>query len=109
MIGAQLVGWSRLTTSGVVAWNSCRLLRLVVLVSAAGALVSVYEGLDAGSGRLIGNFTAPVAMSLVLDFGGLSCDRGLYVALGANVTEVTAVFETVGDRGQMRITSPAEV
>ena len=91
-----VVGWYQLTASGVVTRIPSKLLRVIVLVSVAGALTSVYEGLDAASGRLIGNFTAPVGTSFPIDFAGVYCDRGLCVVLAANVTEVTVVFETGG-------------
>ena len=78
--------------------------RVHLLVSTTGGDVTIYDGLDASSGRLIATIKGTANVSSILDFGGLQLDRGLFIDIGSNVSEVTAVFDPVE-----RILSGSEV
>lgn len=83
------------TITQVVARTSVRLLRVVLTVGVTGGDITLYEGQDAASGRLIATLTGLALVSLPFDFAGIFCDRGLCVVVGANVTQYTVVFEPV--------------
>ncbi len=96
MVESPRVGFLYLTASSRVAFTHLRLLRVIVNVSVAGALTTVYEGLDAASGRVLCSVTAPVTLTNTVDLGGVYADRGLFVNMAADVTDVTLVFELAG-------------
>lgn len=61
-----------------------------VLASAAGGDVTLYEGLDTSSGRKIGTFKGDANITNQIRFNPpLRLERGLYVDVGSNITEVT--------------------
>lgn len=87
------VGWTRLTASNVV-WNGpVRLYGAVLLVSVAGGDVTLYDGVDAVSGRQVLRLEGTADESRPVMFSPpLVLDLGLYVAVGSNVTEVLVVW-----------------
>jgi hypothetical protein len=89
------LGSIRSTVSLVIARTPVVLYRVILLVSVTGGDISVYEGLDATSGRLIATIKGTANVSNTVDFGGVRCDRGLYVAVGSNVTEYTVVYSPI--------------
>lgn len=83
-------GFTRLTADGIVNEGATLLFGLHIEASTAGGDVSLYEGMDSGSGRLIGTFKENANDHDVLSFPvPIFLDRGLYVDIGSNVTAVT--------------------
>lgn len=88
------MAWTRLTADAVISERPARLLGLVLLVSATGGGVTVYNGVDATSGHRIARFEAVANESLPVMFPEpLVCDRGLFVDVGSNVAEVLILWE----------------
>lgn len=84
------VGFTRLTADGVVNEGHTILYGLHIEASIAGGDVSVYEGLDSESGRLLGTFKENANDHDILSFPHpVYLDRGLYVDIGSNVTAVS--------------------
>ena len=92
------MGWTNLTASEIIAEQPVLLHGVVVLASASGGAATLYEGQDATSGRKIitiegsANESRPVAF-----YPPLLCERGLYVAVGSNVTEVVVHWTPILD------------
>ena len=83
------MGWTNVTASEIIAEQPVYLHGVVVLTSADGAGVTLYEGQDATSGRKIITIKASANESRSIAFyPPLLCERGLYVAVGSGVTEV---------------------
>jgi len=90
------VGWTRLTADGVVTAQPVLLHGLVLLVSTTGGDVTLYNGQDAGSGRVVGRFEAIADQSTSIPFyPPLRCENGLYVDVGSNVTELLVLWERI--------------
>ena len=71
---------------------------LVVLASVDGGDVTLYDGLDAGSGRLIGRFEGLANVSNPIIFpDAVPLDRGLFVDVGSNITEVLLLWRPLSD------------
>ena len=90
-------GWERVTGDARVFEGSGVLFGLVLLVSTTGGDVTLYDGADAGSGRLIGTFEGIANESRPIVFGrnGILLDKGLFVDVGSNVTEVLVVYNAL--------------
>ena len=90
------MGWTNITASEIIAEQPVLLHGVVLLTSADGGAATLYEGQDAASGRKIitiegsANESRPVAF-----YPPLLCERGLYVAVGSNVTEVVVHWQPV--------------
>ena len=66
----------------------------VLLCSALGGDIVIYDGQDATSGRKVGTFKGLANASTPIDFGeGLRLERGLFVDVGSSVTEVLLYFD----------------
>jgi len=71
---------------------------LTVNASQTGGDVSLYEGQDAGSGRLIGTYTGEGSISNPIMFPvPLPLERGLFVDIGENISYVTVIFQPLWD------------
>lgn len=91
------VGFTRITSSNIINEGATLLYGLLLLVSVASGDISLYEGLDASSGRLIAKIQGVAAVTLPIKFDQpLYLDRGLYVAIGSNVTETTILWMPAG-------------
>ena len=67
---------------------------VLLLVSTTGGDVTLYEGLDAYSGRKIGRFEGIADQSTPVIFSmPIYLERGLFIAVGSNVTEVTVFYQ----------------
>jgi hypothetical protein len=94
MAGVLGPNYTRLTASQMVANETVLFWGAVILTSVTGGDATIYDGRDATSGeqlmRLegIANQSTPVIFPFPLPLG-----RGLYVAVGSNVTEVTVFWE----------------
>ena len=90
------MGWTNITASEIIAEQPVLLHGVTLLTSADGGAATLYEGQDAASGRKIAtiegsaNESRPVAF-----YPPLLCERGLYVAVGSNVTEVVVHWQPV--------------
>lgn len=91
-------GWSRLTGDRIVNEGQSVLFGLALKVSVTGGDVTVYEGTDALSGRIVGIFEGIANETRPVMFGsaGLKMDRGIYVDFGSNVDEVLVIWDPVG-------------
>jgi len=88
-------GFINSSISLVVSRTTVRLHRVVLLVDNTGGDITIYEGLDATSGRKIATLKGLANVSLPVDFGGIQCSRGLYVDVGDNVIEYTVIYDYV--------------
>lgn len=90
------MAWERATTSRDVVRGPCLLTGLIVLSAHTDDGVSVYDGRDATSGYLIGEFQGEAAISTPFTFTPpIACENGIYVSLDTNVTEVTVIYQSV--------------
>lgn len=97
-MATQGLGFLCSAISMVVARTPIWLYRVILTVGVTGGDISIYEGQDAGSGRLIATLTGLALVSQHFDFGGIFCDRGLCVVVGANVTQYTVIYEPLSSR-----------
>ncbi len=94
------IRWERLTASRTLTNEPCLFWGAVILVSTTGGDATIYDGQDATSGgqahRLegIADQSTPIMWAKPLHFS-----RGLYVAVGSNVTEVTVGWEPALKKG----------
>ncbi len=71
---------------------------VVVNTSVTGGDVSLYEGQDAESGRLIGTYTGEANISNPIMFPvPLPLERGLFVDIGTSISYVTVIFQPLWD------------
>ncbi len=83
------MAWERATSSREVVRGPARITGLVVLSARTDDGVSVYDGRDATSGYLIGEFQGEAAISTPFKFDPpVLCENGIYLSLDSNVTEV---------------------
>ena len=88
------LGFERVTADNLLFPGPCLLGGLVLLVSVTGGDVSLYNGNDAQSGALIGTFKGEANISEPIIFPWpLRCERGLYVDVGSNVTELLVFYK----------------
>jgi len=85
--------WTRITSSQVLAKGPCLLHSVFITPSAANADVTIYDGENA---------TEPMVITLVMATAGitgfspspaLELERGLYIAIGSNITAVLVQYE----------------
>ena len=87
------VAFKRVTASALINEGETLLVGVLILTSAATGAVAIYEGLDAVTGRLVHTFTCDAARSVLYSLPvPLLLERGLYVSMDANVTEVTVFW-----------------
>jgi hypothetical protein len=95
---AHGVGWTYVTADQIVNQGETLLHSIILLTSAAGTGVTLYDGLDAVSGRSLGPFEGAANISFSHTFPKpLRLDRGLFVDIGTNVTGVLVVWEPLKD------------
>jgi hypothetical protein len=90
-------GWRRLTADDIVQEGKAVLYGLVIRTSVTGGDVSIYDGLDASSGRFIDTFEGIANESRPISFGprGIHIDRGIFVDIGSNVDSVLVLYDPV--------------
>lgn len=89
--------WRNVTGDTLVARNPCLLHGVVLLTSAGGGDVTIYEGQDATSGEKILSIEGANNISNQVAFNPpLPLQRGLYVDVGSNVSEVLVHFTLLG-------------
>lgn len=83
------MGFTNLSADRIVAYGPALLHGLVLLTSADGGDVTVYSGQDATTGQKILTVEGTANVSRPISFNPpIECDRGIYVDVGSNVTEV---------------------
>lgn len=86
-------GWENVSVDSVISTGPCLLSDVVLLVATTGGDVTLYDGVDALAGRKIGRFEGSANQSKPIHFEPpLLCQQGLYVDVGANVTECLVCF-----------------
>ena len=81
-------------TDSLVSAKGLLLKGIVLLTSVTGGDIVIYDGQDATSGRKICTFKGLANVSLPVSFGeGLRLERGLFIDVGSNVTEVLVFFD----------------
>lgn len=86
--------WRRFTADAQVFKEHGLLHGIVLLTSVTGGDISLYEGADIGSGRLIDTFEGLADVSWICMFPKpLYLSRGLYLDVGSNVTSVLVIYE----------------
>lgn len=89
------LSWAWVTGDTILNEGETILHCLVVNASVSGGAVTIYEGLDAVSGRKVGIFQALANVTNLISLCGIQLDRGLFVDVGANVTGVLVVYSPV--------------
>lgn len=85
-----------LTASGMVTGLPCELICADAAPSAANAELAIYDGIDA-AGTLIHTMFSSVKLNfLFAPIKPVKCEKGLYVALTANVTRVFVQYRNLG-------------
>lgn len=92
------IGWETYAADAIVHVGPCLLHGIVVLASAAGGDVTVYEGQDASSGRKIATLkgAANVSNPIMLT-KPLYLPRGIFLDVGTSITEVMVGFEPIDE------------
>lgn len=86
--------WVNVETSQVVCAKGLLLKSLIINTHAADGYITVYDGLDATSGRSLGRFYGQSKVSTPIEFpDGLRLERGLYIAMGDHADKVLVVFD----------------
>ena len=81
-------------TSQIVYRKGLLLKGIVINCHASDGYCTLYDGLDATSGRKIGRINGESKVSHQLDFGeGIRIERGLYVAFGDHCDQVIVYFD----------------
>jgi hypothetical protein len=81
------------TADAIVTTHPCWLHSATILVSTTGGDASLYEGQDAASGRLLITLKGSANVTNQRTYSPpLWLERGLYVDVGSNVTQVTVHF-----------------
>jgi hypothetical protein len=87
------LGWRRLTADAEVYPGPVLLAGVVLLASVAGGDVTIYDGADPTSGDKLFTLKADANISLPVVFPWpVRCEKGLYVDIGSNITEVTVFY-----------------
>jgi len=90
-------GWRTVTVDTLITTRPCILHGAVLLCSAVGGDVSLYEGQDADSGRLIVTLKGATTVSLPVSWvPGLLLERGLYVDVGSSFTQLQLSITELG-------------
>lgn len=89
-------GWTRFTLDDFLGPGPLVVFGVYVRVSVTGASVTLYDGLDTGSGRSIMVIEGEANITKTITFpGGLKIERALYVDLGSNVDEVLVLWDSL--------------
>lgn len=87
------MAWTNTDVDALITDGPALLHGLILLCSAAGGDVTLYEGQDPGSGRKVGTFKGEADVSKAIQFRpSLICTRGIYVDVGSSVTEATVLW-----------------
>jgi hypothetical protein len=82
-----------ITADTLITTHPCWLHGVFINASAAGGDVVVYEGQDPTSGRLLAHLDGGANATNALRFDPpLWCERGLYLDVGSNVSQVTVHY-----------------
>ena len=96
----QATGFTRITADRIINEGATLFYGVIIEASADGGDVSIYEGMDALSGRL---FSTLKALANDREIGApgspVFFDRGLFVDVGTNVTAVTVLWVPVPSDG----------
>jgi len=89
-------GWTYLADDGIVARRPCRFEGVAVNAGTNGGSVTLYSGLDATSGRLIGVFKALATATMVQNLiPPIPCMNGIYAVLNATCDNVTVFWSVI--------------
>ena len=89
-------GWTYLTASGIVARRPVRLEGFVVNGAADADSMTLYSGLDATAGRIIGTFKALTAVTLVQNLiPPIPCMNGIYAVFNDTCANVTVFWSVI--------------
>jgi len=83
------MAWTTTTVDTIITNAAAVLHGLVLLASADGGDVTLYDGTDPAGGRKIATFKGTAHKSKPIHFRPpLLCERGIYVDVGSSVNEV---------------------
>lgn len=83
----------RVTADTIISTEPVLLFAVMILTSTTGGDVTLYNGVDPGAGSQIIRLEGTANETRPTPFGpGILCDRGLYVDIGSNVTEVVVIY-----------------
>jgi hypothetical protein len=96
IIMLNISGSKRITDDEIVTEGRGILYGFVFDVSVDGAAISIYDGLDSTSGRLLFHCTGWASDPNSVMFGvGIPFETGLYVTLATNVSDATLLFRPI--------------
>lgn len=91
-------GWAWVKVDTIVNEGETLLHGCVILASAAGGEVQLFDGLDADSGRLIARIKGNANESIpILFYKPLRLDRGLFVDVIASVSGILVFYDPVSN------------
>jgi len=91
--------WKRMTSDGIAVEGPCILYMVGGDTTVSGDCVTVYDGLDPDTGRVILNLDCLANRFNTVNLGpeGILITRGIYVDLDDNGEEVLIVYESLED------------
>ena len=88
-------GYYQSSVDAVVHQGPLVLYCVILLTSVTGGDITVYDGLDATSGRKVVRIEGQADVSNAVELGGVILSRGLMVDVGSNVTEYTIIWRAL--------------
>lgn len=89
-------GYRYLTIDGIAVSKPCNLVGIVFTPTTAADYITVYDGSDTSSGRVVARVDAATVTTVeVLIPGGVYCPGGVYVDFSAASGKCTIVYDTV--------------
>lgn len=90
--------FANITATTLINEGQSLLHSVIILASAAGGDLTVYEGLDASSGRKVATVKGAANVSSQIRFSPpLLLARGLLVVIGSSITEATITWSPAAE------------
>lgn len=94
----EFANWRHIDESQIIVEGPCLLYMVSGCVSQAGAILTLYDGLDAVSGNQITCLRTTANLHNTMYFNPpIYVNRGLYVTAGDNITCATITYREIDD------------